>query len=98
MFFTFPFSYSWLKEWKLRADREERKKQTDKKLEEGSNGKELIKIYITVILLLKNKSLLLNITTSVDLECVCSYSCWLFGSRLRLGLWRAGLPGRRGHV
>lgn len=51
--FFFPFSYSWLKEWKLRADREERKKQTDKKLEEGSNGKELIKIYIAVILLFK---------------------------------------------
>lgn len=48
-FLTFPFSYSWLKEWKLRADREERKKQTDKKLEEGSNGKELIKyIYIYI--------------------------------------------------
>lgn len=29
---------SWLKEWKLRADREERKKQKDKKQEEGSNG------------------------------------------------------------
>ncbi|XP_023126606.2 ATPase family AAA domain-containing protein 5 [Amphiprion ocellaris] len=29
--------HSWLKEWKLRADREERKKQKDKKLEEGSN-------------------------------------------------------------
>ncbi|XP_035471598.2 ATPase family AAA domain-containing protein 5 isoform X1 [Scophthalmus maximus] len=29
--------HSWLKEWKLRADREERKKQKDKKQEEGSN-------------------------------------------------------------
>ncbi|XP_037331234.2 ATPase family AAA domain-containing protein 5 isoform X1 [Pungitius pungitius] len=29
--------HSWLKEWKLRADREERKKQKDKKHEEGSN-------------------------------------------------------------
>uniref|UniRef100_A0A3Q3NF35 ATPase family AAA domain containing 5a n=1 Tax=Mastacembelus armatus TaxID=205130 RepID=A0A3Q3NF35_9TELE len=29
--------HSWLREWKLRADREERKKQKDKKLEEGSN-------------------------------------------------------------
>nr|XP_046270045.1 ATPase family AAA domain-containing protein 5 isoform X2 [Scatophagus argus] len=29
--------HSWLKEWKLRADREERKKQKDKKREEGSN-------------------------------------------------------------
>lgn len=37
-YFIFPFLYSWLKEWKLRADREERKKQKDKKQEEGSNG------------------------------------------------------------
>ncbi|XP_071329968.1 ATPase family AAA domain-containing protein 5 [Trachinotus anak] len=29
--------HSWLKEWKLRADREERKKQKDRKQEEGSN-------------------------------------------------------------
>ncbi|CAK6964868.1 ATPase family AAA domain-containing protein 5 [Scomber scombrus] len=29
--------HSWLKEWKLRADREERNKQKDKKQEEGSN-------------------------------------------------------------
>ncbi|TKS91856.1 ATPase family AAA domain-containing protein 5 [Collichthys lucidus] len=29
--------HSWLKEWKLRADREERKKQKDKKQEESSN-------------------------------------------------------------
>ncbi|TDH02801.1 hypothetical protein EPR50_G00156510 [Perca flavescens] len=29
--------HSWLKEWKLRTDREERKKQKDKKQEEGSN-------------------------------------------------------------
>nr|XP_033501420.1 ATPase family AAA domain-containing protein 5 [Epinephelus lanceolatus] len=29
--------HSWLKEWKLRADREERKKQKDKTQEEGSN-------------------------------------------------------------
>ncbi|XP_029015494.1 ATPase family AAA domain-containing protein 5 [Betta splendens] len=29
--------HSWLREWKLRADREERKKQKDKKQEEGSN-------------------------------------------------------------
>lgn len=29
--------HSWLKEWKLRADREENKKQKDKKQEEGSN-------------------------------------------------------------
>ncbi|XP_075942243.1 ATPase family AAA domain-containing protein 5 [Anarhichas minor] len=29
--------HSWLKEWKLRADREERKKQKDKKQEEGDN-------------------------------------------------------------
>ncbi|XP_070703677.1 ATPase family AAA domain-containing protein 5 [Pempheris klunzingeri] len=29
--------HSWLKEWKLRADREERKKQKDKNQEEGSN-------------------------------------------------------------
>ncbi|XP_070779404.1 ATPase family AAA domain-containing protein 5 [Enoplosus armatus] len=29
--------HSWLKEWKFRADREERKKQKDKKQEEGSN-------------------------------------------------------------
>ncbi|XP_040919158.1 ATPase family AAA domain-containing protein 5 [Toxotes jaculatrix] len=29
--------HSWLKEWKLRADQEERKKQKDKKQEEGSN-------------------------------------------------------------
>ncbi|KAM8846012.1 ATPase family AAA domain-containing protein 5 [Spinachia spinachia] len=29
--------HSWLKEWKLRADREERKKQKDKKQEEASN-------------------------------------------------------------
>lgn len=41
MFLSFP--YSWLKEWKLRADREERKKQTDKKREEGSNGGSLKK-------------------------------------------------------
>ncbi|XP_019958449.2 ATPase family AAA domain-containing protein 5 [Paralichthys olivaceus] len=29
--------HSWLKEWKIRADRDERKKQKDKKQEEGSN-------------------------------------------------------------
>ncbi|XP_044186916.1 ATPase family AAA domain-containing protein 5 [Thunnus albacares] len=29
--------HSWLREWKLRADREERNKQKDKKQEEGSN-------------------------------------------------------------
>ncbi|XP_017277479.1 ATPase family AAA domain-containing protein 5 isoform X2 [Kryptolebias marmoratus] len=29
--------HSWLKEWKLRADREERRNQKDKKQEEGSN-------------------------------------------------------------
>ncbi|KAM3863860.1 ATPase family AAA domain-containing protein 5 [Diretmus argenteus] len=29
--------HSWLKEWKLRTDREERKKQKEKKREEGSN-------------------------------------------------------------
>ncbi|XP_035035999.1 ATPase family AAA domain-containing protein 5 [Hippoglossus stenolepis] len=29
--------HSWLKEWKLRADRDERKKQKDKKQEEGNN-------------------------------------------------------------
>lgn len=29
--------HSWLKEWKLRADREERRKHKDKKQEEGSN-------------------------------------------------------------
>ncbi|KAG7504487.1 ATPase family AAA domain-containing protein 5-like [Solea senegalensis] len=29
--------HSWLKEWKLRADREERKNQKDKKREEGNN-------------------------------------------------------------
>ncbi|XP_038132575.1 ATPase family AAA domain-containing protein 5 [Cyprinodon tularosa] len=32
--------YSWLKEWKLRADREERKNQKDKKQEEGSYDSE----------------------------------------------------------
>lgn len=32
------FGFSWLKEWKLRADREERKKLKDKKQEEDSNG------------------------------------------------------------
>lgn len=30
---------SWLKEWKLRADREERSKQQEKKQEDDSNGK-----------------------------------------------------------
>lgn len=32
------YLHSWLKEWKLRADREERKKQKDTKQEEESNG------------------------------------------------------------
>nr|XP_020472089.1 ATPase family AAA domain-containing protein 5-like isoform X1 [Monopterus albus] len=32
--------YSWLKEWKLRTDQEERKKQKDKKQEEDSNDSE----------------------------------------------------------
>lgn len=30
---------SWLKEWKLRADREERRKQQEKKHKDDSNGK-----------------------------------------------------------
>lgn len=40
-------SDSWLKEWKLRADREERKKQKDKKQEEGSNGERRILILLS---------------------------------------------------
>uniref|UniRef100_A0A3Q2P5U0 ATPase family AAA domain containing 5a n=1 Tax=Fundulus heteroclitus TaxID=8078 RepID=A0A3Q2P5U0_FUNHE len=32
--------YSWLKDWKLRADRDERKSQKDKKQEEGSDDSE----------------------------------------------------------
>lgn len=36
------FLSSWLKEWKLRADREERRKQKEKKQEEGSSGEILI--------------------------------------------------------
>ncbi|KAM4535579.1 ATPase family AAA domain-containing protein 5 [Fundulus diaphanus] len=32
--------YSWLKDWKLRADRDERKNQKDKKQEEGSDDSE----------------------------------------------------------
>lgn len=47
------FLHSWLKEWKLRADREERTKQKDKK-EEGSYGKEYVHTYR-----LKNKRSLL---------------------------------------
>ena len=31
---------SWLREWKLRADREERKKQQEKKQEEDCNGED----------------------------------------------------------
>lgn len=53
--FTFPFFCSWLKEWKLRADREERKKQKDKKQEEGSIGK-------------KNKYSFSFLTLTVDLS------------------------------
>lgn len=37
VFMIFLFSTSWLKDWKLRADRDERKSQ-DKKREEGSYG------------------------------------------------------------
>lgn len=44
--YFFFFLYSWLKEWKLRADREERNKQKDKKQEEGSNGGLLQKMLI----------------------------------------------------
>lgn len=90
--FLFPFSYSWLKEWKLRADREERKKHTDKKIEEGSNGKEQIKLYITVILLFKNKSLFLNITTSVDLECVLSILMLAFWVQTQTGTVESWTP------
>lgn len=45
--FHVPFLlYSWLKEWKLRADREERKKQKDKKQEEGNSNGEIRKMLI----------------------------------------------------
>lgn len=38
---------SWLKEWKLRADREENKKQKEKKREEGGNGGISLCLFIT---------------------------------------------------
>lgn len=39
------FLSSWLKEWKLRTDREEGKNQKDKKQEEGSNGEKCLFVF-----------------------------------------------------
>lgn len=36
--FILIVTVSWLKEWKLRADREEKRKQQEKKQDEDSNG------------------------------------------------------------
>lgn len=68
--FLFFFVNSWLKEWKLRADREENKKQKERKQEEGSNGR---------------VSLCLFVTTSVGLMCVCFDSMMALFVQTRTG-------------
>lgn len=79
------FFSSWLKEWKLRTDREERKKQKEKKQEEDGNGEGLY-FFLFLHLLLASSVFILTLYDAS------------FVSRLRLGLQRRGLPGRSRHV
>lgn len=78
------FSCSWLKEWKLRTDREERKKQVEKKREEGSNGGRLftttstdlvcVCFYLTVALCVQTQTGTVERRTS-RMERTCAIQC-----------------------